>query len=65
MEENKNSGYDSTKKRVEETAENFEQQAKHSANEFKEGWNEATNNNENKKVLAGVFSNLIWRNWNS
>lgn len=49
MEEQQNSGYDSTKRRVDEAADNFEQQAKHSANEFKEGWNQATHNQENKK----------------
>ncbi len=56
MEENTNSDYDSTKKRVNEAAENFEQQAKHTANEFKEDWNKATNNGENKKILAGVLA---------
>ena len=59
MEEQQNSGYDSTKKRVDETTENFEQQARHSANEFKEGWNQATHTQENKKILAGILAIVI------
>lgn len=59
MEEQQNSGYDSTKKRVDETTENFEHQARHSANEFKEGWNQATNNGENKKLICGILAIVI------
>ncbi|SRX72484.1 TM2 domain-containing protein [Aequorivita antarctica] len=59
MEEQQNSGYDSTKKRVDEATENFEQQAKNTANEFKEGWNQATHTQENKKILAGILAIVI------
>jgi len=57
--EEQNSGYDSSKRRDNEANDNFEQQAKHSANEFKEGWNQATHTQENKKVLAGVLAIVI------
>lgn len=57
--EEQNSGYDSTKKKMEENAENFEQQARNSANEFREGWNQATHSQENKKVLAGILAIVI------
>lgn len=57
--ENQNSGYDSTRKKIDESAENFEQQARNSANEFKEGWNQATHTQENKKVLAGILAIVI------
>ncbi len=59
MEEQDNLGYDSTKRRVDEATENFEQQAKQSANEFREGWNQATHNQENKKMLAGILAIVI------
>ncbi len=38
---------------------NLENEVKNSANEFKEGWNEATNNGENKKMIAGILGILI------
>lgn len=57
--EDQNSGYDSTKKRAEDNAESFEQQARHSANEFREGWNQATHTQENKKILAGILAIVI------
>ncbi len=59
MEEQQNSDFDSTKKRMDEAADNFEQQAKHTANEFKEGWNQATQTQENKKILAGILAIVI------
>lgn len=59
MEEQQNSDFDSTKKRIDEAADNFEQQAKHTANEFKEGWNQATQTQENKKILAGILAIVI------
>ncbi|MBK5213152.1 MAG: TM2 domain-containing protein [Flavobacteriaceae bacterium] len=59
MEEQENTGYDSTKKSTEDSAENIEQQAKQAANEFKEGWNQATNTQENKKVLAGILGIVL------
>jgi TM2 domain-containing membrane protein YozV len=57
--EEQNSDFDSTKKRMDETTDNFEQQAKHTANEFKEGWNQATQTQENKKILAGILAIVI------
>ncbi len=59
MEENTNEGYDSTKKRVDDAAENFEQQAKNTATDFKEGWNQTTPPQENKKLLAGILAIVI------
>ncbi len=38
---------------------NFEKEVKDSANEFKEGWNQATDNGENKKLIAGLLGILI------
>lgn len=52
MEENNN---DSSKG----AAENFEQEAKSSANEFREGWNETKNSTDNKKLLAGILAILF------
>jgi TM2 domain-containing membrane protein YozV len=47
MEENKN-------------AENFNESAKSTANEFKEGWNESMGQNkENKKLLAGILAIVL------
>lgn len=57
--EEENSGYDSTKRRSNERAENFEQRARNSANEFREGWNDVTHTQENKKILAGVLAIVI------
>ncbi|WP_310993499.1 TM2 domain-containing protein [Aequorivita marina] len=57
--EEQNSGYDSTKKQGGNGADNFEDQAKKSANEFKEGWNQATHTQENKKILAGILAIVI------
>lgn len=48
MEQQGNTGYDSTKKK-----------ASDSANEFKEGWNQMTHGQENKKVLAGVLAIVL------
>ncbi|MDN3723139.1 TM2 domain-containing protein [Aequorivita sp. SDUM287046] len=59
MEEHQNSGYDSTRKETGEAGENYEQQARHSANEFKEGWNQVTRTEENKKILAGILAIVI------
>ncbi|GGD81982.1 TM2 domain-containing protein [Planktosalinus lacus] len=47
MEDNKNS-------------ESFEQEAKNTANEFKESWNQSINDNkENKKLIAGILAIVI------
>ena len=59
MSENNTGDYDSTKKNFEETADNLGNEAKKAANEFKEGWNEATNNGENKKMIAGILGIVI------
>ena len=48
MEEQESTGYDSTKRR-----------ASNSANEFKEGWNQVSQTQENKKVLAGILGILF------
>ncbi|MDC7994792.1 TM2 domain-containing protein [Altibacter sp. HG106] len=54
-EENNTGGYDSTKKNDDATG-NFKEEAKSTAQEFKEGWNQATQNTgENKKLLAGLL----------
>ncbi|WP_339701099.1 TM2 domain-containing protein [uncultured Marixanthomonas sp.] len=59
MEENTNEGYDSTKKKTDSTAENFEKEAKSTTNEFKEGWNQATNSGDNKKLMAGILAIVL------
>ena len=38
---------------------NFENEVKETANEFKEGWNEATQGGENKKMIAGILGILL------
>ena len=53
MSENNTGDYDSTKKNFEETADNLGNEANKAANEFKEGWNEATNNGENLGIVIG------------
>jgi TM2 domain-containing membrane protein YozV len=57
--QNTTGGYDSTKKRVEDAAEDFGKQAKQTANEFKEDWNQATNSSENKKLICGILAIVI------
>ncbi|MCH9660142.1 MAG: TM2 domain-containing protein [Bacteroidetes bacterium] len=42
-----------------ETAKEFSEDAKDTANEFKESWNQATNNGENKKLLAGLLGIFV------
>ncbi|MCB0452284.1 MAG: TM2 domain-containing protein [Aequorivita sp.] len=59
MEQQQDSGYDSTKKSIDETADTIEQEAKRTANEFKEGWNQVTHTQENKKILAGILAIVI------
>lgn len=43
----------------EENKNTFEEEAKETINEFKESWNDATNNGENKKVIAGILAILF------
>lgn len=52
MEENNTEGFDST-------ADKIEDAAKDTANELKEGWNEITDNKENKKMIAGILAIVI------
>ena len=42
-----------------EQAENLKNEAKSTAKEFKEGWNEVTNKGENKKMLAGILGIVL------
>ena len=42
-----------------EENKSFEEEAKETANEFKESWNQATSNGENKKLLAGILGILF------
>lgn len=55
MQEQDTGGFDSTKKRMDEQASDFNRQANNSANEFREGWNQVAHNPENKKMLAGIL----------
>ncbi|MFT4801656.1 MAG: TM2 domain-containing membrane protein YozV [Flavobacteriaceae bacterium] len=43
----------------EENNKSFEEEAKQTANEFKESWNDVTANGENKKVIAGILAILL------
>ena len=58
MEEN-NDGFENSSEAANDSADNLGQEAKNTANDFKEGWNEATNNSENKKVIAGILGILV------
>lgn len=42
-----------------ENNNSFEQEARNTANEMKESWNQATHNGENKKLLAGILGILF------
>ena len=42
-----------------DTAQEIKDEAKSTAKEFKEGWNEATNSGENKKLLAGLLAIFV------
>jgi TM2 domain-containing membrane protein YozV len=59
MSDNTTEGYDSTKKNTENTSENFGSEANKTANEFKEGWNQVTHSEENKKLIAGILGIVI------
>ncbi|WP_432412446.1 TM2 domain-containing protein [Rasiella sp. SM2506] len=59
MSENNTEGHDSTKKNFEDAAENVGNEANKAANDFKEGWNEVTHSQENKKMMAGILGILI------
>ena len=47
------------KSNFEETTDNIKDEAKSTAQEFKEGWNEATKQGENKKLLAGIIAIVL------
>lgn len=42
----------------EETTENIKEEAKSTASDFKEGWNEATSG-DNKKMMAGILAIVL------
>lgn len=42
-----------------EAAKEFSNEAKETAKEMKESWNQATNNGENKKLIAGILAIVI------
>ncbi len=42
-----------------ETAKEFKEEAKSTANEFKESWNQVTNNQDNKKMIAGILAIVL------
>lgn len=42
-----------------EAAKDFSEDAKETMNDMKESWNEATNNGENKKLIAGILAIII------
>ena len=46
------------KSNFEETTENIKDEAKSTANDFKEGWNEATSG-DNKKMMAGILAIVL------
>ncbi len=50
---------ENTEEKSESTAENIEQEAKSTVNEIKEGWNQATDSGENKKLLAGLLAIFV------
>lgn len=50
MEENRN--FDSNRS----TGDGFSKDAKSTAREFKEGWNDMKQNKQNKKILAGILA---------
>jgi len=58
-----NSSNESTDKSRDESADNaadnLGQEAKNTASDFKEGWNEATSPGENKKMIAGILGILV------
>lgn len=59
-EENNSHENETTDNQPEETTENIKEEAKSTANEFKEGWNEATGGGgENKKMLAGILGIVL------
>ncbi|MBT0607196.1 TM2 domain-containing protein [Aequorivita echinoideorum] len=58
MENQQNSGYDSSKNRINRDAEDFERQSRNTGNET---WNQTPPpyNQENKKILAGILGIVL------
>lgn len=44
---------------IKDSAKHIADEAKSTSEEFKEGWNKATNNGENKKLLAGILGIVV------
>lgn len=44
---------------IKDQAEEIKEEAKSTAQEFKEGWNEATQSKENKKLIAGLLALFV------
>lgn len=59
MSENNTGDHDSTEKKIEDAAENIGNEANKAANDLKEGWNDVTHSQENKKMIAGILGILI------
>ncbi|MDT0555360.1 NINE protein [Patiriisocius hiemis] len=65
MSEEKNLGDDLKDKannaanEAKESAKEFSEEAKSTAKEFKEGWNQATNSGDNKKLMAGILGIVL------
>lgn len=65
MSEEKNLGDDlkdkanNAAKEAKESAKEFSEEAKSTAKEFKEGWNQATNSGDNKKLMAGILGIVL------
>lgn len=50
---------DAAENTTENTAENIKEEAKGTIDEMKEGWNQATNSGENKKLMAGILGIIV------
>ena len=44
---------------LKDKANEFKEEAKSTAEEFKEGWNQATSSGENKKLIAGLLALFV------
>jgi len=50
---------DASENVAESTTENIKEEAKGTIDEMKEGWNQATNSGENKKLMAGILGIIV------
>jgi TM2 domain-containing membrane protein YozV len=50
---------ENNKEEFDSNKSSFNEEAKSASSEFKEGWNQATNNGENKKLLAGLLGIFV------